>query len=188
VDLVHEDVVPKQGVTPIVSKVIAAYERYSPLAIVMDTGGPGKKIAEEISGRFRVPVEAADKQRKNEHIEWVNDALRTRRLFVPASSRFANDALKLEWDKTNIEKWKVSDRFHSDIADALLYAYVKALHWLHVPAAPPPAKFGTPEWYEEQAKAAQLREREELDKMLEEVRERRDAEQMAADALGLTEW
>lgn len=161
VDLVYEEVMAKQHISALVERVRKAYDRFKPLKVVGDTGGLGKKIADEITQRTGIPIEAADKLRKNEHIEWVNDAFRTKRLYVPAESRFAQEALLIEWDKSNPEKWAISDRFHSDTADGLLYAYVEALHWLHVPAKPPPPALNTPEWYVAQQEHA-MREHEAM--------------------------
>lgn len=151
VDLVYEWVGAKQSITPLMNRVREVYERFKPLAVVADTGGLGKKIAEEISARTGIPIEAADKLRKLEHIELVNDAFRTGRLWVPPDSRFAQDALLLEWDKTDPEKPKISDRFHSDTADGLLYAYMRALAWLHVDPAPEGPRKNTPAWFEAEA-------------------------------------
>lgn len=149
-DLVEEVVVAKQHVTPLMDKVHAMDLKYSPIAIVADFASLGKKIAGEISGRTKVPVEAADKMRKLEHIELLNDAMRTGRFFAPKTSRFAHDCSLVEWDFTkmekNPEKRIISNRFHSDICDAVLYAYVRCLHWLHEPAKPPPVRVGSPEW------------------------------------------
>ena len=160
-----------------------AYDKFQPLAVVADTGGLGKKIADEVAMRTGIPLEAADKLRKNEHIEWVNDALRTRALFVPSESRFAQDALLLEWDKSNPEKWKWSDRFHSDTADALLYAYVRALHWLEKDLPAPLPAMNTPEWFERQAQLAEAQNEEMLQEAIEERRREREHEQDLADLL-----
>lgn len=147
VDLVEEVIKGKQHITPLMAKVREMEAKYKPLAIVADFASLGKKIAEEISTRTQVPVEAADKMRKLEHIEWLNDAMRTNVFFAPRHSRFAQDAALVEWDKTNPEKPKISSRFHSDICDAVLYAYVRALHWLHVPKPENTYKRNTPEWF-----------------------------------------
>lgn len=173
VDLVHEWVGAKQNITALAERIRWAYEKYKPLAVVADTGGLGKKIADEISMRTGIPIEAADKQRKLEHIEWVNDAFRTHRLYVPADSRFAQEAPLIEWDKSNPEKWAISERFHSDTADGLLYAFVKSLHWLHVPAGPPPPPMNSPEWYEAEVRRKQA----EWDASLEEQMQRNRGEQ-----------
>lgn len=184
VDLIEEHVVAKQNLTPLMESVRAMDAKYAPLAIVADFAALGPKIANEISMRTRVPVEAADKLRKLEHIEWLNDAFRTERFFAPRTSRFVQDCALVEWDKTKFEKPKISERFHSDICDAVLYAYVKALHWLHVPKAPEPARVGTVAWYEEEAKRQAAQLEEELERDLREARERRESEQEISDLLG----
>lgn len=177
VDLVHEWVGAKQNITALMGRVKEAYDKYKPLAVVADTGGLGKKIADEISQRTGIPIEAADKLRKLEHIELVNDAFRTHRLFVPADSRFAQDALLLEWDKTNPEKWTISERFHSDAADSLLYAYMRALAWLHVPPEKQPPPMNSPEWHE----AEMARQRAEIESQLERQMESNRNEQHQSD-------
>lgn len=137
--LVEEFVLAKQSITGLAGKLRELHEKYSPLRIVVDTGGLGKKIADEIQRRTGIPLEAADKARKLEHIELLNDALRTGNFFARADSRMAQDALLVEWDRTNPEKPKISERFHSDILDAVLYGFMRALHWLHEPAVDAPA-------------------------------------------------
>lgn len=183
-DLVEEIVTAKQHITPMMNKVRELEAKYQPLAIVADFAALGMKIAGEISSRTSVPVEAADKARKLEHIEWLNDALRTHRFFAPRTSRFAQDCALVEWDRTKFEKPKISDKFHSDICDAVLYAYVKALHWLHVPAAPTPARIGTAEWHAEERRRQQEAEDAHLEAVLQEAREAREAQQDIADLLG----
>ena len=154
-DLVYELVMAKQTITPLMKQVEAVYERFKPQAVVCDMGGLGKKIAEELQQRTGIPIEAADKQRKLEHIELMNDALRTGRFFAPADSRFAADCMLVEWDKTNPEKPKISDRFHSDICDAVLYAWRHCQQWLYVPPKRPAPRVNTPEWRAEQLAAQQ---------------------------------
>lgn len=144
-DLVYELVMTKQTITPLMKQVEEVYERFKPQAVICDMGGLGKKIAEELQQRTGIPIEAADKQRKLEHIELMNDALRTSKFFAPADSRFAEDCMLVEWDKTNPEKPKISDRFHSDICDAVLYAWRHCQQWLYAPPKTPAARPGTPE-------------------------------------------
>lgn len=156
--LVEEFVMAKQTITPLMRKVVALHAKYDPLAVVMDMGGLGKKIAEEISERTGIYIEAAEKERKLEHIELLNDAMRTHVFHAPATSRFAQDCMKVEWDRTNPEKPKISERFHSDICDAVLYGWRRCQQWLYVPKPEAPAKMGTPEFAEQQAKREQERE------------------------------
>jgi hypothetical protein len=148
---------------------------------VADMGGLGKKIAVELQERTGIPIEAAEKDQKLAHIELLNDALRTGRLYAQQDGRFAQDCLKVEWDRSNPEKPKISSRFHSDICDAVLYAFMKSQAWLHQPEKPKPATRGTVEWYEAQQKQA-IQELEEgfeagLQQNKQKQQEEREAEQ-----------
>jgi len=162
VELVEEWVGTKQTPTDLFTRIKALEAKYSPQAIVCDTGGLGKKIVSEWQGRFSVGIEAAEKTRKLEHVELLNDALRTGRFFAPRDGRFAADCALVEWDKSNPESWKIGTQFHSDICDAVLYAYRRALHWLHVPETPAP-KRGTPEALEAAALESQQQQDEYWD-------------------------
>jgi hypothetical protein len=137
----------KQTITQLAERLTTLIEKHKPLAVVMDTGGLGKKIAEEIRKRHALPIEAAEKARKFEHIELLNDAMRSGRFFAKPDSRFAQDCMLVEWDreKSKNDKLVISERYHSDICDAVLYAFRKSLHWLHAPEKPGPV-YGTPEW------------------------------------------
>lgn len=162
--LEQEIVVAKQGITELaqsLEKVIADLK--APVnRIVMDTGGLGKKIAEEIRKRFQIPVVAAEKSRKFEYIELMNDALRTGRLRAKRDSKFAQDCLLVEWDRDNQSPdrpLKTKDSYHSDICDAVLYSFRESLHWLHEPIETKPT-VGSDKWALEQ-EANLLREQEE---------------------------
>lgn len=149
--LVKEIVNPKQGITELASQLDAVIKEYDPLKVVMDTGGLGKKIAEEIQRRYAIPVHAAEKTRKFEFIELLNDAMRNKRFYAKADSRFASDCSLIEWDRDeeHPEKLKISEKVHSDICDAVLYAFRESLHWLSE-ADPIPIRKGSPLWIQEQ--------------------------------------
>lgn len=179
-DLVYEMVMPKQTITTLMKQVEEVYARFKPQAVVCDMGGLGKKIAEELQQRTGIPIEAADKQRKLEHIELLNDAMRTGRFFAPADSRFAADCMLVEWDKTNPEKPKISERFHSDICDAVLYAWRHCQQWLYVPPKRPAAKINSPEWHAEQLVAQQAAIDEQFEAEFEKnAQDQREAQEMS---------
>lgn len=136
--LVHEDIQRKQGITELAGKIAALIEKYNPLSVVMDTGGLGKKIAEEIRKRYSLPIKAAEKSRKFEYIELLNDAMRTKRFYAKRGSVFAQECGLLEWDrnKSSGDRLVVSGAFHSDICDAVLYGFRESMHWLEQPAKP----------------------------------------------------
>lgn len=169
-ELVYEWVGAKQTISALMERVATVHEKYKPHTIVADTGGLGKKIANEIQSRLGLPIEAADKQRKLEHIELLNDAMRTGRFFAPKSGRFAQDCALVEWDKTNPQKWEISDRYHSDICDAVLYAWRRCQQWLFEPKKPEGPKLGSPEWVLQESQRQQAQLEEQFQKELEENR------------------
>lgn len=149
--LIEEDLARKQGITELANKLDTLIGKYDPLKVVMDTGGLGKKIAEEIRRRRALPIAAAEKSRKFEFIELLNDAMRTSKFFAKSSSAFAQDTQLVEWerDKKSPDRLVVSDAYHSDICDAVLYAFRESLHWLSEPEKKKENP-GTPEWLKEQ--------------------------------------
>jgi hypothetical protein len=119
--------------------------------MVIDQGGLGKKIAEELRRRYTIPVEAAEKTRKMENIALLNDALRTGKFKALTSSKFAQDSYLVEIDKekSTPDKIVVSKRYHSDIIDAVLYSFKLSPAYAYVAPTPRP-KPGTKEYNQEQ--------------------------------------
>ncbi len=126
--LVEEKVVAQQGITELVEQVNLLCKKYEVSKIMIDQGGLGKKIAEEMRRRHQIPVQAADKARKMEHIAFFNDALRTGRFKAKKGSKFAQDSylVEIDRDKSTPDKIKVSSAYHSDIIDSVLYAFVES--------------------------------------------------------------
>ena len=151
--LVEEIVTTKQGLTELADQINSLTKKYNPDNIIMDTGGLGKKIAEELIRRFQIPIEAADKARKMENYEFLNDALRTGMFKAKHDSRFAKDSMMMEidWDKSTPDKTVVSNRYHSDIIDAVLYAFKRSPAYAYEAPQKQPPKWGTKEWAEQQS-------------------------------------
>ena len=149
--LVEELITTKQGITELVEQAQILMKKYDVYKIVMDMGGLGKKIGEEMIKRHHIPVEAAEKSRKIENIALLNDALRRGHLKAKPDSRFAQDSflVEIDRDKSTPERIKVSDRFHSDIIDAVLYAFKLSPAYAYEAPKPKP-KIGTKEWAEAQ--------------------------------------
>lgn len=150
--LVEELITPKQGITELVEQINKLNNQYHVTKMIMDMGGLGKKIGEEMIKRHSIPVEAADKTRKMENIEFMNDALRTGKLKAKEKSRFAQDSylVEIDRDKSKPDKIVVSDRFHSDIIDSVLYAFKLSPAYAYTAPPPPKARYGTKEWAESQ--------------------------------------
>lgn len=132
--LVDEYTKNKQNITELVRSVSEMRDRWNPVKIVMDAGALGKKIQEEIRTRHGIHMDAAEKSRKVEFIELLNDDLRTGKFQAPVNSLFEEDCMLVTWDKDSIrknpERPKVSDTYHSDINDAVLYAWRECRHYL----------------------------------------------------------
>lgn len=131
--LVEEQIKAKQGITELAELIKSLDKTYSFIKKVIDTGGLGKKIKEEIATRHQISLMPAEKARKREFIELLNDDLRTDKLFVKKDMVICQDWTMLQWDKSNPEKWKEDSAFHSDIADSVLYAWREARHFLYTP-------------------------------------------------------
>ncbi|CAM6005204.1 unnamed protein product [Sphagnum balticum] len=145
--LVEEAIVAKQGLTELVEQIQKLQKKYDIVKMVIDEGGLGKKLAEEIRRRHQIPVEAADKARKQENVEFLNDCLRTGRFKAKSASRFAQDSMLVEIDreKSTPDKIKVSDKYHSDIIDAVLYIFKESPAYAFQ-AEPAKLQYGSKEW------------------------------------------
>lgn len=150
--LVHEEVTRKQTISGLVAQIEKIRATYEISKIVVDTGGLGKKIAEELSRRYAIPVQAAEKVRKVEYIELMNDALRSGRLKAKGNTQFASDCMKVEWDldKSTPDRKVISKRFHSDICESVLYAWRESYSYTYS-AEPIKPVAGTAAWYDAEA-------------------------------------
>ena len=117
----------------------------------MDEGALGKKIAEEIRRRKHIPVQPADKMRKVENVAFLNDYLRQGKFKAKRDSHFAKDSelLQIDYDKTTPDRLVVKKGFHSDIIDAVLYAFKESPAFTYQKPKDKP-KPGTKEWYDQQ--------------------------------------
>lgn len=176
--LVHEVVISKQGLTELVSEIQKIQSSYPIEKMVVDEGGLGKKIAEELRRRHQIPVQPADKARKMENVAFLNDALRMGRFKAKSSSRFAQDSYLVEIDreKSTPDRIKVKDSFHSDIIDAVLYAFKESYAYQYQAPISKPA-YGTPAWATQEVT--------EMERAAEEFWKRQAAD---PDPFGLEGW
>jgi len=149
--LVEEKVVPQQGLTELVEQIQYYDKKYKIQKMVIDQGGLGKKLAEEMRRRHSIPVQPADKARKFESIAFFNDYLRTGKFKAKKLSKFAQDSylVEIDRDKTTSEKIKISDRYHSDIIDAVVYAFKESPAFTYEAPKKGPV-YGTKEWADQQ--------------------------------------
>lgn len=149
--LVEELVMEKQGLTELVDQIKRLSQKFHVNKMVIDEGGLGKKLAEEMRRRHGIPVQPADKQRKFETVAFLNDALRLAKFKAPKTSRFVDDSyrVQIDWEKSTPDKLVVKSGFHSDIIDAVLYAFKESPAFAFVAPKPEP-KYGSKEWAEKQ--------------------------------------
>lgn len=127
--LVEEVITEKQNISALIRQIKQLQDKYKPVKMVMDAGGLGKKIQEEIKQRHGLHIEAAEKTRKLEFIELLNDDLRTAKFKALAGSRFEQDCALVQWDRSSPSKLQISDTYHTDIGDAVLYGWRECRHF-----------------------------------------------------------
>lgn len=141
----------------LIPSVVAAHvlrfqERYDFEAIVADTGGFGKGYVEEMKQRYGIPIQAAEKTKKNTYIENLNGDLLAGVLYVIEKDNISliSEANLLQWRADAIGKpgdlaRKEDPRFENHSVDAWLYSHRYCRQWLHDNEENPPER-GTPEW------------------------------------------
>lgn len=149
--LVEEIVTTGQDISSLIDQINRLYKRYDISKAVMDTGGLGKKISEEITRRHSIPVQAADKARKMENVAFLNDYLRLGKFKAKSNSRFVSDSfqVQIDWDRSTPDKIKVKENYHSDIIDAVLYAFKESPAYTYRDEVKKP-NYGSPEWSKEE--------------------------------------
>lgn len=149
--LVDELLVTKQGITELTDQIQVLMKKYGVAKIVMDEGALGKKIGEEMRRQKSIPVHGADKKLKMQNVAFLNDALRTSRFKAKSNSRFSQDCflVEIDRDKSTPERTVVKSGYHSDIIDAVLYAFKESPAFAYLPPVNKP-QYGTKAWADAQ--------------------------------------
>lgn len=166
--LLEELITSQQDITELSNQIEAMMKKYDISKIVMDEGALGKKIGEEIRRRKQLPITPADKARKMENVAFLNDYLRLGKFKAKKDSRFAQDSyqVQIDYEKTTPDKLIVKKGFHSDIIDAVLYAFKESPAFTYQKPVDKP-KWGEKKWYEQEV--TEMEERaEEYFKALEQ--------------------
>lgn len=152
--LVEELVTPKQGITELANQIEAMAKKYPISKMIMDEGALGKKIGEELRRQKGLPITGAEKSRKQENVEFLNDALRTGKFKAKKDSRFALDSylVQIDWDKSTPDRIVVKKQPHSDIIDSVLYGFKESPAFAYqAPKSGP--RYGSKEWADSQQSA-----------------------------------
>lgn len=115
--------------------------------IVMDTGGMGKQHAEELTRRFALPIEAADKREKKSAIQVTRDRLIAGRLKIldtPDNDDIRDEAAVLGWDDKHEQHHPDQD---DHCWDTVLYGMRALYHYTQEEPKPGPEP-GSEEWLE----------------------------------------
>ena len=128
--LVEEYVQSKSGWDILHKEINMRAKKYNPIAIVVDSAFGGKKFSHDLSVRYNLPVEDAEKTEKQAFIGLFNGDLRLGNYQVPPDALIIEDFSRSEWEWVGTIK-KISNLFHSDLGDANLYAWRKCYHYLN---------------------------------------------------------
>ncbi len=161
--LVHAESGSHQDITQFADRIKDLNARYgSFVSQVIDTGGLGKKVTEELRNRHKINFEAADKTQKHAFIKLMN-------------ADFLSGLIKAKKGLSVVEDWRINqwntdkdppiedERFNWDMCDAALYAWREAKHWAYRPESPKP-KEGTKAWVDDEWKklaAGDIRQQQE---------------------------
>ena len=121
--------VRKQGIHALAQLIVKYKNKYNPSEIVMDEGGLGKKIAEELRARYSLPIQPADKTQKVANIEFLNADLADGKILIQEESPLAQEWLALTWEDDS--RTKEDKHFDNHSSDAFLYAYKKCRPYLY---------------------------------------------------------
>ncbi len=158
---------PHLTVDDIAVEIGRLIKRYGmPERIIADTGGLGKMVVETIRARFGLPLEAAEKREKNDHIELMNSDLKVGRVKVIKDSDLARQLSTIQWDQSRdtLERLARTGRLRedpecpNDLADAFLYVYRASMHPFSDSSLMGVTP-GTPEWELERMRAEQALKR-----------------------------
>ena len=135
----------------IARKIRSLDSEYQFERIVADTGGLGKMVVEEMSKRYSLDIQPAQKRAKHDHIELLNSDLKKGKLQIldTRENRQLIDELELlEWDLNERTKGRFIERSDCEnhACDALLYVWRESLAFLHQKEVKQPL-LGSDEWF-----------------------------------------
>lgn len=159
---------PGMDITDVAKHIKARRKERTFARIVVDTGGLGKMIVVEMVRRHDLPLVAAEKKDKAAFQSTMNADFRKDHIRVNVAQC---GALIEEWELLQKnEDGEEDDRFENHCADAALYAWREARHYVYRPKDPEP-EYGTQEYWDKvereiiEADEADLEERDEVEEM-----------------------
>lgn len=126
---------PEMIVSAVADRIQWYIDTYNPIACVIDNAS--KQVVEDLKQRFDLPLEAAEKIGKAEHIEIMNSDYQLGRIkLTPGCEELEKEYAKLIWDpeEKKKRKWVEHPAAPNHLADSTLYGYRKCLHYRSEPA------------------------------------------------------
>ena len=125
-------------------------EDYPVTSVIMDTGGYGKSIAEDMRSQYNLPIFAAEKTKKYSYIQQMNSDFRTGaiRVLQPTNEEYIRQLSLLQWDEKSYDTRnpKEDRRTQNHCTDAGLYSwrYIRTTGGIWAENDP---EHGTEEWW-----------------------------------------
>lgn len=129
--LIHEWVRPREqynrGLNPLFERIRFTCEQFAPSSVVMDPGVSGVRFIEDLRNQHGLTmVKSAQKENKEAYIHLLNEDLKVPRLFIQKETIAVEESWEILWrTKTQSSKAELVG-VHSDIWDAILYAWREA--------------------------------------------------------------
>ena len=119
--LIEEHVGTKQTLEEPAAVLMAMRTKYANAPIIVDTGGLGKKIGQDLMHRYKLNIIPAEKSEKGGWIHTMRDSLHRGDLKIKPKSHAVQEMRLVQW----AEKQDAFDPkgYHPDLLDALLYSY-----------------------------------------------------------------
>lgn len=136
--LVEENVGTKQTLEEPTRALKDIARRYNTPPIIVDTGGLGKKIGQELLHRYELNVYPAEKSEKGGWLHTMRDSLHRGDLKIKDTSHAVSEMRLSQWnDKQDNFDPK---GYHPDLLDALLYSYRNIHNYLKLSRPTRPAE------------------------------------------------
>ena len=140
--VVHSEKHHRMLIHDLAVRIKALQEQYNITTTVIDEGGLGKAIAEELRQRYMISCKAAEKRNKRAYIELFNSELKEGRILVDEENPVIKEWNTLLWDE---QKKLEKPGLPNDLSDATLYAWRESFYYQEEIPIPKP-KLGTNEW------------------------------------------
>jgi hypothetical protein len=168
-------------VSDIATTIRAVQEEFGEFEIMVgDRGGLGKMVLAELSERWGIHIEAAEKTEKRDYIELLNSDMCEGNIKILSDSALAEEMCYLVWDHT---REKEDRSCHNHVCDAFLYTWRFSYHNFARPLVKP-AVYGSAEYWDQKMQE----DREAAYKRKREAKQLDGFQKLAADILDDTAY